>query len=250
MTAIQTILHCELGVRKLVSRWVPHNLSEEQKAARVKWCRSTLKRFNVGKSKAVYNIVSGDESWIYSYEPERKHQSTVWVFDDEVKPTKVVRSRSVSKKMVASFISKKGHVATIPLQEQRTVTADWYTKVCLPEMMAELRRSNPTRRVILHHDNASSHTARKTKDFLDQENVELMTHPPHSPDLSPKDFFTFLRIKDLLRGQRFKDPDAAVEAYKSAILATSTSDWNYCFNDWFERMQKCINWKGEYFEKQ
>ncbi|CAG9136876.1 unnamed protein product [Plutella xylostella] len=31
MTAIQTILHEELGVKKLVSRWVPHRLTEEQK---------------------------------------------------------------------------------------------------------------------------------------------------------------------------------------------------------------------------
>ncbi|KAG7295442.1 hypothetical protein JYU34_021619 [Plutella xylostella] len=125
MTAIQTILHEELGVKKLVSRWVPHRLTEEQKSARVNWCRSALQRFNGGSSNAVYNIVSGDESWIYSYEPERKHQSAVWVFEGEVKPTKVIRSRSVSKKMVASFVSKTGHVATIPLQEQRTVTADW-----------------------------------------------------------------------------------------------------------------------------
>lgn len=250
MTAIQTILHRELGVRKLVSRWVPHNLTEEQKATRVDWCRSTLERFDGGKSKAVYNIVSGDESWIYSYEPERKSQSAVWVFEGEVKPTKVVRPRSVSKKMVASFVSKSGHVATVPLQERRTVTAEWYITVCLPEIFSKLRKSNPARRVILHHDNASSHTARRTNDFLNLENIELMNHPPYSPDLSPNDFFTFPRMKDLLRGQRFEDPEAAVEAYKSALLTTSATEWNYCFNDWFERMRKCIICKGEYFEKQ
>ncbi|KAG7308967.1 hypothetical protein JYU34_004823 [Plutella xylostella] len=250
MTAIQTILHEKLGVKKLVSRWVPHRLTEEQKSARVNWCRSALQRFNGGSSNAVYNIVSGDESWIYSYEPERKHQSAVWVFEGEVKPTKVIRSRSVSKKMVASFVSKTGHVATIPLQEQRTVTADWYTTVCLPEVVRELRKTNPNRRIILHHDNASSHTARKTRTFLNMENVELMDHPPYSPDLSPNDYFTFPRIKDMLRGQRFSGPEEAVEAYKSAVLTVSTSDWNYCFNDWFNRMKKCIECHGDYFEKQ
>ncbi|CAK1586181.1 unnamed protein product [Parnassius mnemosyne] len=90
-----------------------------------------MQRFNGGKSNAVYNIVSGDESWIYSYETERKHQSAVWIFENEVKPTKVIRSRSVSKKMVATFVSKKGHVATIPLQERRTVTAEWYMVIVL-----------------------------------------------------------------------------------------------------------------------
>ena len=55
------------------------------------------KKFNRGRSSLVYNIVTGDETWIYSYEPESKQQSTVWVFQNEPKPTKVVRSRSAAK---------------------------------------------------------------------------------------------------------------------------------------------------------
>ena len=102
--------------------------------------------------------------------------------------------------MVATFISKTGHVATIPLQDQRPVTADWYTTICLPEVIAELRKTNPERRIILHQDNASSHTARKTIEFLTQQNVEMLDHPPYSPDLSPNDFFIFPKIKNELRG--------------------------------------------------
>lgn len=249
-TSIQKILHDELGVRKLVSRWIPHLLTEEQKAARVNWCRKTLSRFNKGSSTNVYSIVSGDESWIYSYEPENKRQSAVWVFQDEENPTKVIRSRSVSKKMVATFVSKSGHVATIPLQDRRTVTADWYTTVCLPQVISVLRKTNPQRRIILHHDNASSHTARKTIEFLEQQNIELLDHPPYSPDLSPNDFFTFPRIKNGLRGQRFQSPEEAVDAFKMAILTVPTEDWNNCFNNWFERMHKCITLCGGYFEKQ
>ena len=238
MSQIETILHEELGVRKLVSRWIPHLLTEEPKAARVTWCRQTLARFNSGSSNAVYNIVSGDESWIYSYEPESKRQSTVWVFEGKPNPTKVVRSRSASKKMVTTFVAKTGHVASIPLEDRRTVNADWYTAVCLPEVFAELRNNNRNRRIILHHDNASSHTARRTKEFLEQQNVELLDHPPYSPDLSPNDFFTFPRIKEKLRGQRFATPEEAVEAFKTAILNTPTSEWNNCFNNWFHRMEK------------
>ncbi|CAH1959208.1 unnamed protein product [Acanthoscelides obtectus] len=129
------------AVRKLIieDRHVTYR-EIEAAAARVNWCQRTLDRFNSGNSKNVYRI-SGDESWIYC----------------EEKPTKVVRSRSVSKKMVATFVSKAGHIATIPLNEQRTVTADSY--ICLPKIIAELRKINPERRIILHQDNASSHTA-------------------------------------------------------------------------------------------
>lgn len=247
---VHKILHEELWVRKLISRWVPHNLSEEQKAARVTWCKANLERFNGGASNHVFDIVSGDETWIYSYEPDSKTQSTVWTFVNELKPTKVTRSRSVSKKMVASFVAKSGHVATICLEDRKTVNADWYTTICLPEVIAELRKNNLNRRILLHHDNASSHTARRTIDFLNEENIELMDHPPYSPDLSPNDFFTFPRIKEKLRGLRFQSPEEAVEAYKTLILTTPTSEWNKCFSNWFERMEKCVKFGGIYFEKQ
>ncbi|CAH1981465.1 unnamed protein product [Acanthoscelides obtectus] len=61
--------------------------------------------------------------------------------------------------MVATFVSKADHIATIPLNEQRTVTVDWYTTICLPKVVTELRKINPERRIILHQDSASSHTA-------------------------------------------------------------------------------------------
>ncbi|CAH2009751.1 unnamed protein product [Acanthoscelides obtectus] len=162
-TSIQKILHEDLEVRKLVFSWIPHLLIEEQKAARVNWCQKT---------------------------PPKE------------KPTKVIRFRSVSKKMVATFVSKAGHIATIPLNEQRTV-------------ITELRKINPERRIILHQDNASSHIAQKTRQYLTEEN----------PDLSPNDFFTFPKIKNKLRSQRFQSPKKA-------------------------RMHMCINFRGEYFEKQ
>ncbi|CAH1991582.1 unnamed protein product [Acanthoscelides obtectus] len=100
--------------------------------------------------------------------------------------------------MVATFVSKAGHIAIIPLNEQITVTADWYTTICLPKVITELGKINPERRIILHQDNASSHTAQKTRQYLTEENVELLGHPPYSPDLSPNDFFTCPKIKNRL----------------------------------------------------
>ena len=41
-----------------------------------------LRKYDRGASKHVYDIVTGDESWIYAYESESKKQSTVWVFQD------------------------------------------------------------------------------------------------------------------------------------------------------------------------
>ena len=50
------------------------------------------KKFKIRKAKFAYNIVTGNESQIDSYEPKAKQQFTVWVSPDEPNPTKVVPS--------------------------------------------------------------------------------------------------------------------------------------------------------------
>lgn len=39
MTSINKILHEHLAVKKMCSRWIPHNLTITQKKARIDWCK-------------------------------------------------------------------------------------------------------------------------------------------------------------------------------------------------------------------
>ncbi|CAH1964269.1 unnamed protein product [Acanthoscelides obtectus] len=71
--------------------------------------------------------------------------------------------------------------------------------------------------------NANSHTAQKTRQYLREENVELLDLPPYSPDLSPNDFFTFPKIENRLPGQRFQWPEEAVDAFKNALNSNAHS---------------------------
>ena len=52
--SVSTILHDRLGMRKLIARWVPKSLSDEQMAS---VCSALLKRF---RSKDDYFFASGD----------------------------------------------------------------------------------------------------------------------------------------------------------------------------------------------
>ena len=110
-----------LGERKRCALRMPHNLSEEQKRGRVDLCTHMLRKFDGGRSPRVWDIVTGDETWVYQYDPETKQQSAVWVFPDENPPVKFKRSRSACKQMIACFFAKFGHVATIPLEDRKTV---------------------------------------------------------------------------------------------------------------------------------
>ncbi|GBP52053.1 hypothetical protein EVAR_97523_1 [Eumeta japonica] len=55
-------------------RWIPHDLINVQKLRRVKRCREMMQGFAGGDSNAVHDIVAGNESWIYCYDPETKRQ--------------------------------------------------------------------------------------------------------------------------------------------------------------------------------
>jgi histone-lysine N-methyltransferase SETMAR len=76
-------------------------------------------------------------------------------------------------------------------------------------MYAELSRKYPAlfnrRRVLLQQDNASPHTARKTKEKLRELDVpELLPHPAYSPDLAPSDFHLFRTMAHFVRGHSLK----------------------------------------------
>lgn len=250
--SVYTILHDKLSLRKVSARWIPHLLTEDQKEARINFCKFMLEKFDGGKSKRVYDIVTGDETWIYRFDPESKRQSSVWVFPEESAPQKCRRSRSVGKKMVASFFSLTGHVATVPLEDRKTVNADWYVNVCVPQVFAKWSQRRPktgTRGLLWHHDNASAHTAARTVEFFDENSVRRLPHPPYSPDLAPCDFFLFPYVKDKLRGVKFDSSEAAIDAYLGHISDIPREKWLECFQMWFYRMQRCIACHGEYFEK-
>ena len=117
---------------------------------------------------------------------------------------------------VASFSQISGHAATVVLEDRRTVNADWYTTVCLPEVIQKCRRNIHKRRIIFHHDNASSHTAARTAEFLAEENIDPMHHPPYSPDLTPCGVFLFLNVKKSCLDSVFQT-EAAVAAYREVV---------------------------------
>ena len=244
-------LNC-LGARKRCARWVPHDLSEEQKWGRVDWYTHMLRKIERGRSPRVWNIVTGDATWVYQYCPETKQQSAVWVFPDENPPVKFNRNKSASKQIIACFLANFGHVATIPLEDRKTVTAHWYINHCLPKIFQAWCKWRPrtgVRGLPLHHDNARADTAAVTLDFLVASDVQLVIHPPYSPDLAPCDWFLFPSVKRQLKGKQFQNAEDARAFIEGVIFDIPQSTWSGVIDRWFERMVKCVQAEGGFLEK-
>ncbi|GFO19061.1 histone-lysine N-methyltransferase SETMAR [Plakobranchus ocellatus] len=64
--------------------------------------------------------------------------------------------------------------------------------------------------VVLQHDNATLHTAKRTKDWLERYRWDIIPHPAHSPDLALSDYHLFGPLKCHLGGKKFEDEDELI----------------------------------------
>ena len=85
---IERIIHDCLKMKKITSRWVLHQLTDEQKQEYVKLCRENLAKFCDG-SLRLCDIITGDETWIYHRQIHRKSTNASWIGEDE-SPTTII----------------------------------------------------------------------------------------------------------------------------------------------------------------
>jgi len=71
------ILIEDLKMRRVASKFVPRLLSVDQKQQRLDVCLD-LKENAANDPSFLSNVITGDETWVYAYDPETKTQSSQW----------------------------------------------------------------------------------------------------------------------------------------------------------------------------
>ena len=122
------------------------------------------------------------------------------------------------------------------------------------EVLERLRnRVHPVRPEIadtwmLHHDNAPCHTAISVKEFLAKKGISVVPQPPHSPDLSPYEFFLFPKLKFLLKCRNFGTVDNIQKVMTDQLRALVHEDFQHCYREWQHPLQRCVASQRNYFE--
>ena len=111
------------------------------------------------------------------------------------------------------------------------------------------RTGKGLRGTYLHHDNASSHSSKVTRQFIEESGLHILPHPLYSPDLTQCDFGLFARIKKHPKGRNFSCNSEVEEALRNIITDIEENEFNDAIQAWFKRMNKCIHAKGCYFAK-
>jgi len=95
-TTVHLILTEELTMKKLCTKFVPKNLTVEQKDNRKDVCLHLLERIQRDRN-FLKNVITGDETWIFEYDPETKRQSKEGHTSASLRPKKARRSKSKIK---------------------------------------------------------------------------------------------------------------------------------------------------------
>jgi histone-lysine N-methyltransferase SETMAR len=120
------ILTAPLHKRRIAARWVPHDLSEEQKCRRFEFAQQLLHRFREEGKEFLQKVVAIDETWIRDFEPELKSQSSEWRGKSSPRPKKFKRAQSNVKQMMIFTYDCKGVIMTHRVPSGTTVTVAYY----------------------------------------------------------------------------------------------------------------------------
>jgi histone-lysine N-methyltransferase SETMAR len=248
-TQVFEIVTENLAMRKVCAKLVPRVLSEEQKATRKAICQDLLHNVNEDPD-FLDNVVTGDETWVFEYDPESKRQSSEWHTPSSPRPKKARMSKSKQKSMLICFFDRHGVIHKEFVPPGQTVNAVFYVQV-LTRLQKRIVRVRPAiaNNWRLHHDNAPSHTAFRVVEYLAQHKVATLPQPPYSPDLAPPDFFLFPRIKSTLKGKHHGSVETVQQAVTRELNSIPVPAFLEAYENWKTRWQQCVDAEGCYFEK-
>lgn len=251
MTKTRNYLKINLDYRMISCKWVPYIINEDQKKDRVEFCKKFLNVYGDIEKRITYNLVTGDETFLRYYDPLTGPQSKVWTKKGNEPQISTRKSIADKKIMVSVFFSRKGVEGITVLKSGEKATAKWYRDFCLDPLIQNWNNTHSTptsSKLKIHHDNARPHTSNIINEYIkDQENVDILKHPPYSPDLSPCDFWLFPNIKNKLKGTKFTSESSLFEAYYTELNKLSKDDFKKAFIEWIKRCKAVISKNGNYY---
>ena len=90
------ILRADLNMHRVAAKFVPKLLSAEQKELRVEVAQDLLDTTSTDP-EFLNTVITGDESWVYGYDPEIKAQSSQWKHPESPRPKEARQVRSKSR---------------------------------------------------------------------------------------------------------------------------------------------------------
>ena len=190
---VGSIIHEDLNIRKLSTKWVPKCLNADQKRQRCQSSEQVLKFFRRDPNDFLSRLVTMDETGYITMTRMTNQLSVEWRHSGWTHLKKFRVQRSVGKVLASSFWH---HVDYLP--KGQTINAGYYSSllVQLKDVLKEKRRGKFTKGVLFLHDNAPAHRALATQ-------KKLACLDCQCPDLAPSDYHQFPGLKETIERSPF-----------------------------------------------
>ncbi len=250
---VNKILKIDLQMTRKCAKFVPKILTEPQKWTRMTVCDDNIKLLcdSDDPEQFMKSVITGDETWVSTFDPETKLESTSWIAKGEPRPLKGKTTAWKGKTMMTVFFYWKGVIMIEFLKRGDKITSERYCetlanlKECICKKRPDLWKDRSFR---LHHDNATVHTSDYTMKKLQKWGIKVLDHPPYLPDLAPCDFALFPKMKSMMHGRQFPSIAAVQKEARSVLANLDSQFYSDAIHEMVGRWQKCSLVNGEYFE--
>jgi hypothetical protein len=167
---IWNIVHERLSYRKVCSRWVPRQLTNEHKKTSMRSSLMLLQHLEEHGEAFLSRIVTRDETWVFHYTPESKAESMTWKHPHSPVKKKFKTVHSPGKVMTTVFWDVHGVLLVDFPPPSSTINAAAY-QATLKRLKEAIQCKRPgllTKGlgVLLLRDNARPHNAATTVNLL------------------------------------------------------------------------------------
>ena len=132
---VRQILHDNLNMQKVCAKMVPKILTFEQQATRKNVCTDILDAIK-NDPNLLEKVITCDESWFFTYDPETKRQSMHWKTPTSPRAKKARMSKSKFKAMMIVFSIFMGlctFTGFLKVKQSINITTLRYLAICEKE---------------------------------------------------------------------------------------------------------------------
>ena len=230
---------------------MPHLLTDEQKQSQVRLALQAIEKYYKCDPRRLEEIVTGDETWIYHFQPDSKAKNKVWVSSESDRPVIARHCKTSNCMLYVIFFDSKGPVLQIPVPKGSSDTGKFYRESVLTQLFDFYQKHRPRtgiRGIKLLHDNALAHKSATVQEYLKESGLDVLDHPPYSSDLSPCDFWLFPKLKEMLAGHCFESRCGVGSVVYQCLQHIPKEDYWAAFRKWVDRCKMCVEAEGAYFK--
>ena len=231
----------DIGKVNKRGRWIPHELTENNKIQRTMTCSSLLSLSK--KSGFMDSILTCDEKWIMFDNTSQKSQ---WLDPDQT-PSEVAKPhRFVKKVMLCVWWNTRGIVHFEVLESGQTVTNTLFCEQLERTNQALIAKGENSEKVRLLHDNTRPHVSKVTQKKIEDLEWIVLPHAPYSSDLAPSDYHLFRSMQHSLREKKFRTQEEVVNWVTEFFASKPIDFYNRGIRNLRERWRTVLESNGEY----